>query len=256
MAPTGHPHLRPCVLASSFGLASVLFIVPHGAADELPAPEHLTWAVKLLKDTKPEATSYRHRNTSVRWKGIDGARSSESHTDCSGLLNDLFKRSYGLTDAGLQKWLGSKRPLAKHYYQAVVTENQFRRIKRLADVVPGDVIVVKYDPKTAPGRNTGHTLLAAGKPRRRKPTRPQVDGTEQWEVAVMDQSRSGHGKTDTRRKPGGGYSSGLGQGVFRIYTTRDGAVAGYTWSTFAKSRFYDQKDRLLVVGRLVAPPKP
>lgn len=120
-------------------------------------------------------------------------------------------------------------------------------------VQPGDVIAIKYPPDA---ENSGHVMLVAETPRRIKPTRPEVEGTEQWEVTVIDSSRSGHGKTDTRRRDDGTFGSGVGQGVFRVYTNRDGSIAGYTWSTFANSDYYALSDRDLVVGRLDLQYKP
>src|SRR5262245_27086976 len=74
---------------------------------------HLDWAVRLLRGVRENTTSYRHKNGSVKWKGVDGATRSESHTDCSGLLNFVFKRAYGLSDDALAAWLGTRRPVPK-----------------------------------------------------------------------------------------------------------------------------------------------
>jgi hypothetical protein len=227
------------------------------ARKEAPSsPQHLRWAVQLLKGVTREHTSYRHKNESVRWQGVNGAEFSESHTDCSGLVNALMKRSYGLTTASLKGWLGSRRPLAKHYYRAIRNEKRFQRVGRLADVRAGDFIALKYDPATDPGRNTGHIFLVVATPRPRKSSRPVVEGMVQWELTVIDQSRSGHGITDTRHKTNGGFFAGLGQGVFRVYTDRAGRVQGHAWSTSSRSRFRAQKDRPLVVGRLLSSPRP
>jgi len=67
---------------------------------------------------------------------------------------------------------------------------------------------------------------------------------------VNDSSESGHGRTDTRRKSDGTFGSGVGEGIFCLYTNASGEIVGYTWSTFANSDYYDQTMRNLVVGRL------
>jgi hypothetical protein len=240
-------------LTAALGLPAVVLCIVTGAPVEAQVARrtHVSWAQELVKGLRPENTSYRHRPTTVRWKGVDGARDYESHTDCSGFLNELFKRAYGLTGKALAEWLGAKRPLARHYYDAIVKNRRFRRVERLADALPGDVIAIRYKPGDPDNvdNNTGHVLLITGAPRARRGSAPLVRDTLQWEVTVIDQSRSGHGPTDTRHRPGGKSVQGLGQGVLRIYTQPSGAVAGYTWSTLSGSKFRDRKDRDLVIGR-------
>jgi hypothetical protein len=98
----------------------------------------------------------------------------------------------------------------------------------------------------------------------------------QWEVKVVDQSCSGHGKYDSRRKPdssddsqsdGDGladneqnnpcklnenYKDGLGKGTIRIYTNKDnGNILGFTLGVHLKNLiYYCPDERNLVVGRL------
>jgi hypothetical protein len=223
-------------------------------AGQRAPPRHLEWAVKLL-EVSPATTSYRHRNTSVRWKGVNSATASECHTDCSGLLSSLLRRAYGLTKDDLNKWLGRRRPVASTYYEAIKKQNQFRRLARLEEVRPGDVIAIKYDKDKNAERNTGHIMLVVAAPKRRTASAPLVSRTQQWEVTILDASRSGHGKSDTRRKRSGGFSPGLGRGTFRLYTNKAGAVVGHSWSTFPKSVHHSQADRPLVIGRLVLPRK-
>jgi hypothetical protein len=228
-----------------------------GSGTRAPKLTRLDWALMLVNGLAPENTSYRHKNISVKWKGIDGAADYESHADCSGFINALLKRADGLTDDTFELWLGIRRPLAKTYHDAITNQNKFKRVVLLKDAQPGDVIAVKYrpgDPENT-DNNTGHILLMANAPQPRKATAPLIPGTAQWEVTVIDQSRSGHGKTDTRHQPDGKFVSGLGQGVLRLYTDNSGKVVGYSWSTFATSEFHDQTDRHLVIGRPQMKPK-
>jgi hypothetical protein len=206
----------------------------------------------MARHVRPADTSYRHQGSSVTWEGVGGATRYECHTDCSGFLNALLRRGYGLTGASFEGWLGTRRPLARTYHEAIVEQNGFRRIRHLQEVKPGDIIAIRYaphDPENK-GHDTGHVMLVVSKPRVRGPSRPHVRGTQQWEVEVVDASRSGHGRGDTRRNWGGQDAPGLGQGVFRIYTGPDGAVAGHTWSTLKGSRYRGQRRRHLVIGRL------
>lgn len=207
----------------------------------------LEWAEELVANIQPEDTDYQHKHGTVNWKGIDGSGKYESHTDCSGLLNHLLAQSYGLKQGDLEVWLGVRRPLAITYHDAIESKNGFARIEHVADVRPGDVIAIKYPPDAD---NSGHIMIVAEQPRRRQATGTIVDGTEQWEITVIDSSESGHGKTDTRRTADGTFGQGVGKGVFRLYTDARGNLIGYAWSTFANSDYHGQDDRHLVVGRL------
>jgi hypothetical protein len=95
-------------------------------------------------------------------------------------------------------------------------------------------------------------MLVAEAPRKMAAKAPLVEGTEQWAVTVIDCSGSGHGPTDTRAGKGkdGKSAPGLGRGVFRLYADGAGKVAGFSWSTGAKSSFVAPRDEPLVIGRL------
>ena len=170
----------------------------------------------------------------------------------------MFKRTYQLDRAQFETWLNVKRPLAKHYHDAIIHENGFQQIKHVGDALPGDLLAVIYPPGE---ENTGHVMLVADKPRKRDATPPLIADTVQWEVAVIDVSRSGHGPNDTRARAAaspedansdsGKHSrEGLGRGTLRIYTDENGAVAGYSWSTTKGSKFVEQSYHHLVIGRV------
>lgn len=208
----------------------------------------LDWARVLVRELQPRDTSYQHHQDFVKWKGENGAEGYESRTDCSGFLNALLERAYGLTPDDFENLFGNRRPLAVEYFEAILQQKNFRQIKLERDVRPGDVIAIRYPPGT--NENTGSILLIAGLPERHKASKPEVEGTEQWELSVIDSSESGHGKTDTRHQPDGKFGQGVGQGILRLYTRPGGEIVGYTWSTFVISHYYDQTTRQLVIGRL------
>jgi hypothetical protein len=244
--------MRPLLLT----LAAGLLLAADSPKDT--EPPHVEWARVLVQGVRRDDTTYRHKDTAVQWKGIDGATGYQCHTDCSGLLNALLQRAYGLSDDTLKEWFGTRRPLAKAYYEAIDNRSHFKRIGRVQDVRPGDIIAIKYpadDPENQ-DHNTGHVMLVVARPQPRRASAPPADGTEQWEVAVIDESRSGHGTTDTRHKEGGGFVPGIGQGVFRLYTKEDGTIAGHSWSTQKRSEYHDQNGRHLVIGRLLVRPMP
>lgn len=218
----------------------------HATAKELNIP-HLDWAITLVKGLQTENTSYKHKNGYVKWKVEDGADDYESHTDCSGFLTALLEKAYGFTPDFFKQWLGRRRPLAKTYHEAIINQHGFKLIHSIADVEPGDIIAVRYPDGTG---STGHIMVVSDIPQERKASGPKIKGTGQWEIAVIDSSESGHGNTDTRHREDGTYGAGAGEGILRLYTDRKGRVAGYTWSTFGNSEYYDQTVRSLVIGRL------
>jgi hypothetical protein len=239
------------VISFTLILSCALCILISKGAAQQNKQTHLELARILVRELRPEDTSYQHKQGYIIWKGENGSEGYQSHVDCSGLLNVLFERAYGITPNDFEKWLGKRRPLASEYFNAISQQQNFRAITAIGNVRPGDIIAIRYPPGT--NDNTGHIMIVNEVPSRRKSSKPEIDGTEQWEVSVIDSSESGHGKTDTRRKPDGSFGDGVGQGVLRIYTDSSNQIVGYTWSTFAVSDYYDQNTRQLVIGRLQLP---
>ncbi len=218
-------------------------------AREPAGPPHLLAAVDLVQAIKPNDTNYQHHDSVVHFPGDGGSDHAECRTDCSGLVDAVLKRAYHLSSAQLSNWLDAKRPLAKQYHAAISAQRGFKRIDSLADVRPGDILAVEY-PAGSKGNNTGHVMIVAGMPRERNPSEPVVANTLQWEVPVIDESESGHGTTDTRHRSDHTSADGLGRGVLRIYTDRQGRVAGYAWSVQKVSKFQDQSVKNMVIGRV------
>ena len=213
-------------------------------------PKHLTAANNLVDHLRLQNTSYRQGNPQVTWQG-----ECQSHTDCSGFLDALLMHSYRYTEDDFKRWFDSHQPSARRYHDAIVAQRGFQHIHQLAEVQPGDILAVKYYKRTD---NTGHVMLVADPPHRSAPTPPVVTGTNQWEVPVIDSSRSGHGPTDTRhhRGPDGKDHDGLGRGVLRIYSDPQGHVVGFSWSSVSASKFVAPGDEHLVIGRLIPGFKP
>ena len=112
-------------------------------------PTVLDWSVQLVQSVAPADTSYDHGGM-VAWQGVDGAAKSSSHTDCSGLINALLARSYGLTPRDFRSWLSTERPLAKDYFSAIESQHGFTQVGSVTDLRAGDLIAVRY-PNSAPG---------------------------------------------------------------------------------------------------------
>jgi hypothetical protein len=213
------------------------------------APPLLAAAEELVRQVAPERTTYKHKEPEVRWSD-DPANPAYCHTDCSGLIIALLEHCYPqkFDDGAFKRWLEARRPTARRFYDAITAERGFLRVNKVAETRLGDVIAIKYQPG---GDNTGHIMLVAEVPRRSEPAvAPRIEGTEQWLVTIIDETTSGHGPADTRRGADGKYRPGLGRGVLRLYAHPDGTLAGYTWSTFANSKFYGaDEDRVLAIGR-------
>lgn len=229
-------------------LSNILFVIELWTAASCPAaeqPKHLAEAAALVHHLALHNTSYRSGEALVTWRGA-----YQSHADCSGFLDALLLHCYDYSREDFKRWFDSHRPSARRYHDAIVEQRGFRQVRRLADVQPGDILAVKYFHRTD---NTGHVMLVAEPPRRIASAPPVLAGTDQWEVPVIDSSRSGHGPTDTRhhRGPDGKDHDGLGRGVLRIYGNPRGQVVGFSWSSASVSKFISPEDEHLVIGRLI-----
>ncbi len=205
---------------------------------------HLAIAESLVAHLSLENTGYNHGEGHVSFTAP-----FESHTDCSGFIDALLTESYGVDKDTFREWFGSGRPTAKRYHDAIEAEKGFKRIDRVQDIRPGDLLAVKYLKRTD---NTGHVMLAVSRAKQMAAKEPNVPGTLQWEITIIDSSESGHGPSDTRHHqgPGGKDHDGLGEGVLRIYSDAGGTIAGFAWSTLKASKLKDPSDEHLLVGRL------
>jgi hypothetical protein len=210
-------------------------------------PKHLADAEMLIDNISPQNNIYEHKGCFIKWKGEDGATKYENRSDCSDFLALLVKHSYGVTSQQLKQWTGHIRPYADHWHDAIVSDNGFEHITKLADAKPGDVLAVKFPPGLP---DTGHVMMIAEQPEKITAKAPIVNGTQQWNVTIIDSTKSPHGPGDTRIQSDGSSSTGVGRGMIRIYTTSTGEVAGYTWSDGSKAKFEAEDDRNMAIGRL------
>ncbi|HYV36732.1 MAG TPA: hypothetical protein VE988_13580 [Gemmataceae bacterium] len=213
-------------------------------------PKHLTDARALLKKLDLSKTAYELGKGKITWTGA-----VESYCDCSGFVDTLFQHSYGYDEEQFKKWFGSKRPTAARYHDAIVDKTGFTRVLLVKDILPGDLLAIKYLVRKD---NTGHIMVVSAAPQKMQAKEPTKAGTVQWQVKVIDSSKSGHGNTDTRYKKGadGKDHDGLGEGIFRIYADQQGKVAGFAWSTLKASKFMPPEEEDLVIGRLKVGFKP
>ena len=203
------------------------------AAEPVSEPKHLQEAQVLVRGLKLEDTHYNHGEPDVQWKGVNGATKFVSHTDCSGFVNSLLIHTYDYKCDDFRKWFGKNRPMADNYHDAIAQQKGFAQVLEFKDTRPGDILAIKYFTKKS---DTGHVMLAAGVPRKIALKKPVIGDTEQWEITVIDSSKTGHGPTDTRHKNGenGKDHTWLGEGVLRVYTQPDRKTwlsAGSSWDS-------------------------
>ncbi len=230
-------------------------VSPAAPAQSLVAPTHLALMRGLVRDVPPGATKYQHNPTVVIWEaGPDGGPACRA--DCSGLLNEVFKRSFGLSDQDLTEWLKSKRPLAMHYHLAIRDRRGFDRIEDFALTRPGDVIATRYEPGAG---NSGHVMVVDEPPQREARGAREPGGevvpfdAALWRVRVIDASRTGHGPGDSRFVGDRRVRNGLGSGYFRVATDPRGEVVAHAFGTASTDAWHSVNKRPLMVGRVLRP---
>jgi len=234
----------PSLLPSLFLLTALCVTSLRIGAQEA-VPKHLMAARNLVEHLDLSNTNYEHGQGNIVWTGTP-----ESHTDCSGFIDHLLMHVYGYDKDAFKRWFDSRRPTAARYHDAIVEQKGFTQLQSVKELRPGDLIAIKYLTRTD---NTGHIMLVAEAPEHIAAKKPMVENTEQWTVTVIDSSMSGHGTTDTRHKQGadGKDHDGLGRGVFRLYTNKQGKVVGFAWSTLGASEFKAPEEEHAVLGRLI-----
>ena len=228
----------------------VMTLLICGGVVSSSLPKHLRDAQMLVDHISPKFNDYQHKGCYIKWEGEGGAIQYENRSDCSDFLALLLEHSYGIGKQQYKQWTGLQRPFASEWHKAIVAGKGFDQIIRLADAKPGDVLAVKFPPNMA---DTGHIMLMAAAPVSITPKAPLVQGTKQWNVTIIDSTKSAHGASDTRYISEGNSNPGVGRGVIRIYTNTNGSVAGYTWSDGSKAKFESMSDRNLAIGRLKMP---
>lgn len=214
---------------------------------ETGAPPHLCWAQELIDNLLPENNVYGTSPSYILWEGVNGTH-HENRTVCATFLSCLLRQGYGWTTTDLRNWLGSTSPNSSMYHDAIVTRNGFLEVPQVADVLPGDVLAIRYDEDSSA---SGHIAVVVSAPAPRVASSPLVPETAQFDVTVVDSTSSGHGATDSRLLLDGTFDAGAGSGVMRLYADSTGRLAGYAWSTSSGSLFYGiGSSRHMVIGRL------
>jgi len=216
----------------------------------------VVWPESLARNVLDANNLYENSEQALSWP-TNGVGIYSSRADCSGYVTRSLMKAFEFTAEDLTAWMGSKGPSSARYHDNILAQNNFQRIQRASDVRRGDILASKYLDKTSGG--TGHTMIAAGEAKKREvDTEPVVDGTAQYELLIIDSTKSPHSTGDTRKGTGanGEDQDGAGLGTMRLYADAvSGQIVGYTWSLSSGSTYYtasrpSDDRRSLMVGRM------
>jgi hypothetical protein len=168
---------------------------------------------------------------------------------CASFVTGVLRHTYPwATDDYFQTWFHDPSPEAEDYrrYFADNPGPRMRRIEKVADLLPGDLIAIDYSTTEngTPQANTGHIVMV----RRLQPPYTagpaQHPGVIQYPVEILDCTADPHGEyqfasykdfPDTRMVGADGNLQGVGIGHMFFYADAAGGFAGYRWSVNSSS---------------------
>ena len=164
---------------------------------ETAVPKYLQLARDFVVNTKPENNAYSNSKVYTRMPGDLFASEYVVSTDCSGFVEDMFRRSGGEVLAQLKTQKLKTRHSLLDYHASIQREEAFTRIMKVTDIQPGDVSAWRY-LNMADHQLPGHILFVDSVPVKIKPRKPLVEGLDQYEFALIDTSQEAKSKDDTR----------------------------------------------------------
>jgi hypothetical protein len=258
--------IRRCLVGVAFalGVLGSPWAAAQAGVQPAPVPKHLALARELVDHVRPENNRYEH-SESISFPGDFLSNKYAMHADCSGFVLALFDRA-GYTTVRHMGYLYSTsfrhRPQSEDFLYSIERGYGFRPVTNVRDAQPGDVLaqaLLDYGDQRD-SKSTGHTQLIDSVPRPIAARAPLVDGTQQFEVIVIDSSEGWGGPDDTRLADPAHKVKGLGRVTIRLYADADGRLVGWA-RTFPKTnRFFsfdprfpsDTKVRRAAIGRPVA----
>ena len=216
-------------------------------AQDAPIPKYLELARELVATVKPENNKYTLGPQMIRWKGDLFTSENSVHTACGGFVRGVLERANDPTIEKIRS--GHKYVRLADWTEAAKNARGVKRVEVLSNVRPGDFFIFicldKETCKTSQGDAEGHITIVDSRPEKAISKLPIVEGTEQWNVAVIDSADSAHDRNDTRFVPKGEKKiTGVGRGTYRIYTDASGIPVGYATGLMAQSIIQFQNDRL------------
>ena len=248
-------------------LLSCCLLVPVAQAED--APKYLQLARDFVANTKPENNAYTLGKSMTRMPGDLFTSSYVVSADCSGFVEEMFRRvdSTTLNNLATQKF--KNRHSIHDWYRSIKQEEAFIRISKVTDLKPGDVAVWLYKG-SGQHHTPGHMLFLDSVPVKIKPRKPMAEGLDQYEFALIDTSQEAKSRDDTRfvsdealrdeneakgkergtvTSPNYKGDKGVGRGHMRFYADSEGNLKGAAFS-FSKAKFHSvDNDWDIVVGR-------
>jgi hypothetical protein len=223
-------------------------------------PRHLELGRSYVQEIKPENNKYDHRG--FRWKGDLLTNEHQANGNCVQFITTVLEHGDSPTIKVIKEktyWSGYVR--TDSYFEAIDRELGFKKITKITDVKPGDVMIYITNnlykrtgwAKRADALNVamGHAMLVDAAPVKMKLTKPIVPDTEQWIVQVLDSTDLPHGPDDTRvdNKNYAAHRTGVGRGPLRLYTDREGNIMGFANSPAPASLFKSVQELPFIIGR-------
>jgi len=208
-------------------------------------PKHIELARELLVTVKPENNKYiAYGPQGVRWKGDFFTSENVVNTQCVGLISAVLDRAKCPTVDIIKSktsWRGTL--LIDNYFEAINKGYGLTKIESLFDAKAGDIFMFRCRDacRNNEGVIDGHIAFVDEKPVQRAATRPIIENTLQWTLTVIDSSDTAHNITDTRYET---KQTGIGRGIYRVYTDLEGKPVGYT-TGYAFKYFPDEVRNLL-----------
>jgi hypothetical protein len=246
-------------------LTAILWSMPAAQAATEEVPQHLAYARELVVNVKSSNNQYKLGASLIRFPGDKDSGGYAVRADCSGFLLAIFVRSGYKTRASMA-YLGDpknrKRPRAEDFVYSFEQGKGFARIRGVENIRPGDLLahaMLEAADKAYTG-TTGHVFLIDSVPKRIAGGNPEVPGTTQYEVLVIDSNEEHVGADDTRLAFGPRGIAGLGRGTIRLYADAQGELVGWA-RTFRNTRNFFSYDarfpsntklRKAAVGRVQA----
>lgn len=235
-------------------------------AQDTAVPKHLQLAREFVANTKQENNEYSNAQAFVRMPGEKGATDYIVHTDCTGFVESMLRR----TKSGVLEQMQSMKFKTRHsiydYHASIEKGEAFERITKVAELKPGDVVAWLYVNKKE--HPLGHILFVDAAPVQIKSRPPYAWNSTQYEVRIIDTSQDAKSRDDTRYvsdaelreknqargKEGGTKASpnfkGVGRGTIRFYADdTTGEIKGVAYN-FDNAKFHAQgTDWNIVMGR-------
>lgn len=203
-------------------------------------------------------------SSTVTWGTPDDLTSWIAKARCSSFITWVLRHTYGwATTDYFRQYFQDGIPEAADYRKAFTDGTagpRFRRIRKVADLQPGDLIAVDYNGSDPD--NTGHIVLV----RQVKGVYTGTgvkSGETQYAVEIIDMTRKGHGvygqpsattHPDTRMVSNveGANFAGVGIGHMMFYASdTTGEFSRYRWSSYGASEDYDVTARPISAARVV-----